>query len=210
MTVFTPTTDAAKTIPEIIKTASASPLGILALLIVVLGILAYVYFKNAPIKVRVGIFIALLIGASLYAVAITNASQEKRPIDPIPQPTTNLTTEIGGMVADGANGNSLSLVTVTATLSPSPAVTDSNGVFHLKIKTPDPGEPVVLHVTKPGYESLDWTVTPPISNGIRILLYRETKATNTGSAITKGAQSPAITGNGNRVDYSQPAKKESH
>jgi multisubunit Na+/H+ antiporter MnhG subunit len=161
MALFTPTTGVLKTVPEIIRAASASALGILALLIVILGVLAYVYFKSAPIKIRIGIFIALLFGASLYAFAIEKAAQSSGM------------TAIDGMVADAEKGDSIDLATVTTTLSASPAVTDSNGVFHLKIRTPDPGEPIVLHVAKSGYETIDWTVTPPIVEAVRVLLRKD-------------------------------------
>jgi hypothetical protein len=173
-------TDAVKMAPDIIKAASASPLGILALLVLVLGFLAYVYFKSAPLSIRIGIFAALLLGASLYAVAITNAAQKKGADGPTSQTVPNGVIAIDGTVADTVKGDSIALAAVTTALSASPAITDSNGVFHLKIKTPDPGESVVLvlHVAKSGYESLDWTVTPPIVGAIRILLKKVPTAAN--------------------------------
>jgi hypothetical protein len=150
------------------------------LIIVVLGVLAYVYFKSAPVNIRVGIFAALLVGATMYAVAITNAAHTKEPDRPVAMGATSAVTEIDGTVADADNGNSIRLATVSTVLSTSPAVTDTNGVFHLKIKTPDHGDAVVLHVSKSGYESLDLTITPPISDGVRILLTKGPAASNTG------------------------------
>jgi hypothetical protein len=47
--------EAVKTVPDIIKAASSSLLGILALIILVLACLAYAFFKGASVKVRVEI-----------------------------------------------------------------------------------------------------------------------------------------------------------
>jgi hypothetical protein len=172
--------DAVKTIPDIIKAASTSPLGILALIIVVLGILAYVYFKDAPVSVRSGIFAALLLGAILYGVAISKVPRKEDPDRGDLRPSV---TSIDGMIADADNGKSISRATVTTVLSTSPAITDSNGIFHLNIKTPKAGESLVLHVSKDGYESLDWTVTPPLLSGIRILLTKEPSAALSGPSV---------------------------
>jgi hypothetical protein len=65
MSILIPSADAVKTVPDIIRAASSSPLGILALIIPVLGRLAHAYFKNAPVNVRVGIFSTLFLGAVL-------------------------------------------------------------------------------------------------------------------------------------------------
>jgi hypothetical protein len=161
---------ALRTVPDIIKAASSSPLGILALLVLVLGALAYAFFKNASMKIRVGIFSALLLGAALYTAAILRAALPGKSEDPrqleIPAPLIS----IDGVIADTNSGASIALATITTALSPSPAITDSNGIFHLEIKSSDAGDAIVLHVSKDGYESLDWTVTPPLKGGIRILL----------------------------------------
>jgi len=51
-----------KSLPDIIKAAAQSQLGILALLVVALSILAYVFFAKATVNVRVGIFVLLFAG----------------------------------------------------------------------------------------------------------------------------------------------------
>jgi hypothetical protein len=183
-TLVSPSTDAVKTVPDIIKAASSSPLGILALIIVILGVLAYVYFKDAPVNTRVAIFAGLLLGAVLYAVAISKAVQANSPGAVAPQPSQPIgITSVDGIVADADGGKSINLATITTVLSTSPAITDTNGIFHLKIKTPDAGDSVVLHVSKEGYESLDWTVTPPLSGGIRILLTKGPSAAQSGPSV---------------------------
>jgi len=63
-----------KSLPDIIKAAAQSQLGILALLVVALSILAYVFFAKAAMKVRVGIFVLLFAGVIGFGVAMFRAS----------------------------------------------------------------------------------------------------------------------------------------
>lgn len=63
-----------KSLPDIIKAAAQSQLGILALLVVALSILAYVFFARASMKVRIGIFVLLFAGVIGFGVAVLRAS----------------------------------------------------------------------------------------------------------------------------------------
>jgi len=68
-----------KSLPDIIKAAAQSQLGILALLVVTLSILAYVFFAKATVKVRVGIFVLLFAGVISFGVAMFRASDARLP-----------------------------------------------------------------------------------------------------------------------------------
>src|SRR5512143_2972176 len=68
-----------KSLPDIIRAAAQSQLGILALLVVALSILAYVFFAKAAVKVRVGIFVLLFAGVIGFAVAMFRASDASPP-----------------------------------------------------------------------------------------------------------------------------------
>ena len=57
-------------IPNIIAEASRSPLGILALMIIVLSILGYVFFRNASERARIGTFVLMLLGVALFGYVI--------------------------------------------------------------------------------------------------------------------------------------------
>jgi hypothetical protein len=65
-----------KNIPEIIKQASQSQLGILALLIIVLTLLASYFFRTAAMKVRVLIWFLFFAATAAYAVEITRAASK--------------------------------------------------------------------------------------------------------------------------------------
>ena len=61
---------------SIIETASKSPLGILALMILVLGTLGYVFFKDADAKIKAVMYLAMLGGVIGYGVAISRANSD--------------------------------------------------------------------------------------------------------------------------------------
>jgi hypothetical protein len=67
--------DALDATPGIIASAAQSPLGILALTIIVLSVLAYLFFGGASERVRVGAFTLLLVGAAGLGYAILRAHQ---------------------------------------------------------------------------------------------------------------------------------------
>lgn len=74
-----------KSLPDIIKAAAQSRLGILALLVVALSILAYVFFARASVKIRVGIFVLLFAGVMGFGTAVLRASD---PGVPAPAPAS--------------------------------------------------------------------------------------------------------------------------
>ena len=63
-----------KSVPEVIKVAAQSKLGILALLVIALSILAYVFFAKASAKIRVGIFVLLFAGVVGFGAAVVRES----------------------------------------------------------------------------------------------------------------------------------------
>lgn len=68
-----------KSLPDIIKAAAQSQLGILALLVVALSVLAYFFFAKSAMKFRVGIFVLLFAGAVGFGVAMFRASDSAAP-----------------------------------------------------------------------------------------------------------------------------------
>src|SRR6476646_7813032 len=57
-------------IPGIIKESATSPLGIFALMIVALAILAFFFFKDAGTKVKLAIFLLLFLGVAVFAAKV--------------------------------------------------------------------------------------------------------------------------------------------
>src|SRR5882757_1637917 len=78
MTLMAQVGAVAKSIPEIIKQASQSQLGILALLIIVLFGLAFYFFRKASVQWRALIFLLIFSGVCTYVWEINRVAG--RPI----------------------------------------------------------------------------------------------------------------------------------
>lgn len=61
--------------PAIIEQAAKSPLGLLALMVIVLAALGLVFFKDASEKTRILIFVLLLAGAATFGYAAFSVSE---------------------------------------------------------------------------------------------------------------------------------------
>src|ERR1700722_13467098 len=77
---------AVRTVPDIIKQASASPLGIFALMILGVGVLAFYFFRTAPLSVRTLIFVMMFMGVVLYGFPITRAAKRGATRPPVATP----------------------------------------------------------------------------------------------------------------------------
>lgn len=62
--------------PEVISAASSSNLGILSLMILVLGVIALAFFRNAPDGIKFAIFILLFGGVLGFGAAIVKEAPE--------------------------------------------------------------------------------------------------------------------------------------
>src|SRR5262249_27748783 len=65
-----------QSIPQIIKEAATSPLGLLALMIVALAILAFYFFRDAGVPIRVTIFILLFAAVVVFAAKVAYKANE--------------------------------------------------------------------------------------------------------------------------------------
>jgi membrane protein implicated in regulation of membrane protease activity len=65
-----------QSIPDIIKQAATSPLGMLALMIIVLAILVFFFFKDVGTAVKLVIFIILLVGVIVFAAKVVYKANE--------------------------------------------------------------------------------------------------------------------------------------
>ena len=68
------TGEAVKSLPDIIAAASKSPLGVVALSVIALGVLAYVFFKEARERTRVAVFVLIFGGLAAYVTALARTS----------------------------------------------------------------------------------------------------------------------------------------
>lgn len=64
--------ESAKTIPDIIREAAQSQLGILALMIIAIALLGYAFFRTAGERIRIAMFVLLFAGVVAFAVSISS------------------------------------------------------------------------------------------------------------------------------------------
>lgn len=74
-------------VAEIIKAAAASGLGIIALMVIALSALAFLFFKGAGAKVRVPIFLVLFCGFAAFGAAYMIEAGKSNDSHPTPTPT---------------------------------------------------------------------------------------------------------------------------
>jgi len=89
---------AVRTVPDIIKQASASPLGIFALIILGVGVLAFYFFRTAPVNVRTLIFVMMFMGVVLYGFAITRVAKGDASLPPGSTPGQAGSTNVLGTI----------------------------------------------------------------------------------------------------------------
>jgi hypothetical protein len=159
-----------KALPDIIKNASQSPLGIIALLAIILGLLAWGFFREAPLRARLAIWLLILLGTTGFFVATVNASHSMSD-SPTVSATTN-TLAVTGTTVDAISNDSIKQAQITLVGRPESAVSDDNGNFRLELRTHGEAQADLrLRVTKVGYEPYDSQITAP-ANGFVVPLRR--------------------------------------
>jgi hypothetical protein len=68
-----------ESLPGIIEQAAKSPFGILALMIIGLAILAFFFFRDADVKVRVVIYVMLFLGVVAFGVVVMQQARKNPP-----------------------------------------------------------------------------------------------------------------------------------
>jgi len=64
------TEKAVESLPGVIEKAAQSPLGVLALMIVLIGMLGYTFFAKARMQIRMAMFVLMLVGVVAFGIAV--------------------------------------------------------------------------------------------------------------------------------------------
>lgn len=156
----------AESLAEIIKAASSSPLGIFALMIVAVSLLAFYFFRSSPLAARIIIFVALLAGTALYGLAITRAAQPNQVL----QSPNNGSLVLEGIVEDSDTSEGIAGAEITVDGGVAPEISDTTGRFTVNLKMPAAGGTVKMRVTKDGYNVVTWDVTLPLPTPLAVPL----------------------------------------
>lgn len=148
-------TEFLKALPAVIGQASQSTLGFLSLLSVILGLLAWVFFKDASIKVRSAIWAAIFGGAiAFYAASVGSAIQIGVK--------AAVVVPISGTVVDSKSNDPIGLAQITVAGRSENTTSDDNGTFNLQLVGTGNGQVEVrLRVTRQGYRVSDSLITAP-------------------------------------------------
>jgi len=134
-------------IPDVIQRAAVSPLGIGALLAIILGLLGWVFFKTGPLWAKFVVWLVFFAGAvAFFAVSVATAAGIG----------VSSALPVSGTVVDSVSNDPVRLAQVSIVGRPETTLTDSNGNFSLEIvqlgkATAD----FRLRVTKQGCVSYD-------------------------------------------------------
>lgn len=159
-----------KSVPDIIKEASASPLGILALIILALAIMGVLFFRGAKIQVKMPIYLALVVGAAVYAISIHNT------------PTVGKTFQ--GHVKERPDDEPVAHALINADVDggTETRLTDSSGDYVLTFNSPK-AQVEEIAVEKDGYEPFTKNLPGPpgaIPNVIYLKKIQEAGRVSTG------------------------------
>lgn len=109
--------------PQIIEQAAKSTLGILALMVLVLAVLSLIFFKNAPVKIRIAIFITLFIGVVGFAAVVAHQTA----VVSNPKLIGPESAIVGNWIQTHEDTNKIKYATVRIRLAPSSSAFELNG-----------------------------------------------------------------------------------
>jgi hypothetical protein len=160
-----------KALPDIIKNASQSGLGILALLTIIVGGLAWGFFNKAPVNVRIAIWSLILVGTIGFFIATANASHDVK-ILPAIQPTTDALS-VAGTIVDADSQTAIEHAQISFEgRSETTVFSDHYGKFRLEPSGKASAQAdVELRASMVGYDTYDSWVRPPLG-GFVIPLHR--------------------------------------
>ncbi len=102
----------------------------------------------------------------LFAWVYVSTTSAARPISggiDAEKPSSPKKLTLSGTVTDAKTNNPIGQAEIAVVGAGVPAVSDDNGNFHLDLDGIIPANPTPVHmrVSKHGYRTLDWQVTPP-------------------------------------------------
>jgi hypothetical protein len=168
-----------ETSPAIIKEAAQSELGILALMVIALGAVGYIFFRKAREKARLAVFTALFVGVAAFAAAVVRVRSNTPP--------ATASTPTVTSPAAGASPSAATVVEQKTGGDNSPAVSGVGGDVNFSVGTSNTSQ-----------------ATQSSANASTAQTLPAQKVTQE----TKGANSPAIQGVDGSVSVTVDDKKK--
>jgi hypothetical protein len=159
-----PSAETLKGFAAVIDAASKSPLGIVALMVLALTVLALIWFRESPLKVRLALYGGMLLGVALYVAAISRTASPATTATAAtaPAPPASVTVSYSGRVFDKKTLAAIHGAEVTLDiLGAPPAFSDSNGQYVIAARRSS--EPTRVRVTATNYRPYDQILLPESS-----------------------------------------------
>jgi len=151
---------AVERLPAIIAEAAKSTLGLLALMVILLSALAFVFFRNAGERVRTSVFAAMLAGVVAFGVVATKTGRAGTEVAPKEvTPNESRPPGIAGTVVDQQTNHSIPQARISVVGGRETGTSDDTGNFSLSFA--GGVQSVRLHVEKAGYHPADLSVAAP-------------------------------------------------
>jgi hypothetical protein len=180
---------------DIITAASHNPLGIVALVVLSIFIVGYLWFNPDSTRVRIGIFLAMIASALVFFLvglhgsppgAVTKASPSLQPA--AGAPPAHEVTYVGRvqdrltlLPVQGAQAE------IEIEQTPRYDYTDSEGIYRVKINQAKPDSEARLHIQADGYRPFDLHLGAESVSSILPVRLDPMKAASTGSPATRKA-----------------------
>jgi hypothetical protein len=171
-----------KNLPEIIKQASQSQLGILALLSIVLFGLAIYFFRSAPMALRAFIFLVFFGGVVAYGWEINRVASKPE------------SKHYTGRIVDRATTTPIHEARVTVSAGSNhagPYRSDSEGDFSFWLARKNPSEDADVHIEHESYRAYDRTVSSDQKTQLGDIRLEPLLASTAGTPQEPSATSPA-------------------
>lgn len=152
--------------PQIIEQAAKSTLGILALMVLGLAFIGFLWFRKAPVKTRVAIFILLFLGVAGFAAVV--AYQAIIVANPSPKPPGPESAIAGNWMETIHDANKIKYATVQIRYAPATSSFELSG---RTFKLSGEGETLVAS-PRSEWRSLSFKVQPQAGNCEVVYTYR--------------------------------------
>jgi len=180
---------------DIITAASHNPLGIVALVVLLMFIVGYIWFSPDSTRVRIGIFLAMIASALVFFLLGLHGSQPRAATKAGPNPQS------AGSPPPGHEVTYVGRVQDRLTLLPVQSAkavieieqtsrydyTDSEGIYRVKINQVKPDSEARLHIQADGYRPFDLHLDAESATSILPVRLDPSKAAPAGSPATRKA-----------------------
>jgi Ca2+/Na+ antiporter len=157
---------------DIIREASRSPRGIVAISILAITVTVYLLFRKSVEKVKLSVFLALILTILILVLVVWYPRENAIIGDKQGSKRADGNDIVTGVVVEERTDQGVTQAQVSISGRPNQTTTDDAGNFVLFLKSSRILETLELHVSKQGYRDYTMTIVPPVKS-IKVPLSRD-------------------------------------